>query len=399
MDGVWVDVVLIVLVAAAVVRGWWVGGVLETLTLGGFWLGMVVGFLAAPLVAKAASGAARTVLLLVWLIAAALLGAVGGEILGTRLRRAVRRGPLAVGDKVLGAGVGALASLTALWLIGTLLGASAPSWLSRPLQQSSVLGAMDKVMPDPPTLFARVESLFNQAGFPVVLVNLPPGLATSEPLPTSSEVLAAASAVRGSMVKVTGEACGFFLSGSGFVTQGGLVVTNAHVVAGETSTSVTGSTGTYRATVVAYDPDLDLAVLRAQGLDAPAVAMSTAPVDAGTTAAAVGFPEGGTLSAAPAAVNARFEAVGLDIYGTSLTSRDVYELHAAVEPGDSGGPLVAAGTASGTTPGDGTVIGVVFARSPGDPSVGYALTMAPVAAELAAARTTTAAVSTGACAP
>ena len=299
MAGIWVDLVLAVLIAAAIVRGWWVGGVLETLTLGGLWLGIVVGFLAAPLVSKAASGAARTALLLAWLVVAALAGALAGQVLGARLRQKVRRGRLAVGDKVLGAGVGALATTAALWLVGTLLAASAPVWLSRPLQQSSILSAMDTVMPDPPTLFARVESLFNQAGFPIVVVNLPPGLATSQPLPTSAEVLTAASAVRASMVKVTGEACGLFRSGSGFVAEHGVVVTNAHVVAGETSTTVSDGAGVYRGSVVFYDPQLDVAVLRVPGLDAPAVTMSSVPVASGTTAATVGFPQGGSLTAAP----------------------------------------------------------------------------------------------------
>lgn len=129
------------------------------------------------------------------------------------------------------------------------------------------------------------------------------------------------------------------------------------------------------------------AVRQVHGLDAPPAAMSTDPVGAGATAAIAGYPEGGPFQVAPAAVNARFEAVGLDIYGSGLTSRDVYELHGTVEPGNSGGPLVAAGMPSGSGVADGTVIGVVFARAPGDPDVGYAVAMAPVAAEVASART------------
>ena len=399
MGGAWVDLVVVVLVVGAVVRGWWVGGVLQTLTLGGFWVGVVLGFLVAPAVATLASGAARTVLLLLWLGVAALVGGLGGALLGTRLRRRVRSGRLAIGDRVLGAAVGALATMLALWLIGTLLAASAPQWLSGPLRQSAVLGAVDGFMPDPPSLFSRVESLLNHSGFPVVVVNLPPGLASPETLPGSAAVRAAGSIVEPSTVKVTGEACGSVQSGSGFVAGRDLVVTNAHVVAGETSTTVTLGEQVRRATPVVYDSRLDVAVLRVPGLDAPAATVTTAPVGAGATAAIAGFPQGGAFRAEPAAVNARFEAVGLDIYGNALTSRDVYELHGAVRPGNSGGPLVAAGMPAGGAVRNGTVIGVVFARAPSDPDVGYALAMAPVVADVAAAGTATSTASTGACAP
>ena len=94
------------------------------------------------------------------------------------------------------------------------------------------------------------------------------------------------------------------------------------------------------------------------------------------------------------AVAAAFQAVGLDIYGSSQTTREIYQLDALVQPGNSGGPLVASGD-----PGvaDGTVIGVVFARSTSNSNVGYALAMPAVTADVAHARAKTQTVSTGSC--
>jgi S1-C subfamily serine protease len=93
-------------------------------------------------------------------------------------------------------------------------------------------------------------------------------------------------------------------------------------------------------------------------------------------------------------VAAAFDAVGLDIYGGSQTTREIYQLDAVVQPGNSGGPLVASGD-----PGiaDGTVIGVVFARSTTNDQVGYALAMPAVTTDVSRAQTSRATVGTGGC--
>lgn len=399
MAPVLVDVVLAVLLLGAAARGWQRGALRLTLTFCGFAVGVAAGFAAAPLLATLATGATRTVLLLAWLTATALVGAWAGELAGRHLEGWRRHGALVTGDRAVGTVLGVVGGAVVLWLVGTLAAATAPEAISQPLRDSAVLRAVTGIMPDPPGLIARVESLFSRSGFPVVLVNLPPGLATPEPLPGEDAVRAAATAVQPSTVKVTGEACGFLVTGSGFAVSGALVVTNAHVVAGEASTSVTDAAGTHAASVVFYDPGLDVAVLKVPGLHAPAAHLSPEPVAAGTAAAVAGYPDGGPFQVSPAAVNARFEAVGLDIYGTSLTSRDVYELHATVRAGDSGGPLVSTGGAAEGTAPVGTVVGVVFSRAASQPDVGYALAMAPVVAAIDTAETATSPVGTGACVP
>lgn len=65
--------------------------------------------------------------------------------------------------------------------------------------------------------------------------------------------------------------------GTGFVIAPGLVVTNHHVIASATQIAVhlVGMNETLRATILDQDSGADLAVLRVQGLDAPALALAS----------------------------------------------------------------------------------------------------------------------------
>jgi S1-C subfamily serine protease len=139
---------------------------------------------------------------------------------------------------------------------------------------------------------------------------------------------------------------------------------------------------------VLFDPNLDVALLRAPKLDAPALRFAAADPRRGTVGAALGFPGGGRLTVLPPAVARRLEATGRDIYGDHLVERDVLELRAEIAQGDSGGPLMLA---------DGTVGGLVFAEARTDPDVGYALTPTSVAVRISPAMSRTERVATGAC--
>ena len=147
-----------------------------------------------------------------------------------------------------------------------------------------------------------------------------------------------------------------------------------------------------------FDPRLDLAVLRVPGLNDPALAVDSSTVDRGTSGVVLGYPEGGPFDYRPAAVAASFTATGLDIYGKTQTLRQVYQIDAVVQPGNSGGPLISSGNSAQHIP-DGTVIGVVFARSTINPDVGYALAMAAVKADVNRVGPLSPAVATGACLP
>jgi S1-C subfamily serine protease len=189
-------------------------------------------------------------------------------------------------------------------------------------------------------------------------------------------------------VKIEGAACGLTQEGSGFFVAPGLVVTNAHVVAGVAQPFVIDSTGQHEATAVLYDPVLDIAVLRVQGPTERALHLDPNMVDRGATGAVLGFPGGGPFTSGPAGVMAAFQATGWDIYGNVEATRSVYEIDAVVRPGNSGGPLVER---------DGLVVGVVFARSTANNSVGYALASPAVLQRVRTAESSSGSVSTEGC--
>jgi S1-C subfamily serine protease len=243
-------------------------------------------------------------------------------------------------------------------------------------------------MPPVPSVFANVQTFLARPGFPSVFAALAPTTASSVATPTRTAAANMAASDLPSVVKVVGEACGFQQEGSGFVVGPGLVATNAHVVAGETTTKIEMGDVMYAATPVLVDPAFDMAVLRTDAPLGPALHVSAGVVSRGAQGAVVGYPEDGPLTVVPAGVDAVVTARGRDIYNQGTVVRQVYQLDTVVEPGNSGGPLV---------DGAGRVIGMVFSRSTSMSHVGYALTSAGVRKRVDDAALRTARVSTGAC--
>ena len=89
--------------------------------------------------------------------------------------------------------------------------------------------------------------------------------------PDGAQAKAATRAATPSTVEVLGTGCnqGFVNQGSGFVVADDLVITNAHVVAGTGEQWVQSAGVRTAATVVAFDPNLDVAFLHARGLGLP----------------------------------------------------------------------------------------------------------------------------------
>jgi S1-C subfamily serine protease len=394
----WVDFVLIALAVASGVHGLRLGAVSQVFSFGGFWIGLFVGALVAPpLAGLAKSAGARSLIALIVVFGAAfLLGGVG-RFLGLHSASALRRIHLGVVDSVAGVAVAVIATLVAAWLVGSFLANSRFTTLDAALGKSKILRGLDDVLPPVPSVFARIESFLNSEGFPIVFSGLPPEAAPPVNKPTNAAVRAAVDSAERSTVMVAGQGCGDIQEGSGFVVSPDLVVTNAHVVAGVARPVVTDSSShQYRADAVLFDPKLDLAVLRVPGLPDAPLPLDGTDVGRGATGVVLGYPEGGPFDYTPAAVAASFPASGLDIYGNAQTQRQVYQIQAQVLPGNSGGPLISSGNRASHIA-DGTVIGVVFARSTLNNDVGYALAMSGVVSDLHRVTLDSAAVGTGPC--
>ncbi len=382
------DVLLLVVVAVAAIEGLRLGAVLLTLSFVGFWLGMYLGaLLASVTVHWVHSQPSRTAVALITMIGSAVLLGTAGRVIGARSFRALHRGRLGSVDSALGVAVAVVASLLAVWLVAsTLVNSSYPS-LNSVIANSTIIRSLDDVLPAPPSVFSRVQAFLSQEGFPPVFAQLAPASAGPVALPDAATVNAAVNAAGASTVKIVGDGCGQIQEGSGFVVAPGLVVTNAHVVAGIPHPTVEDASGTHDTAVVLFDPSFDLAVLRTNVTE-PALPLDAQTVPRQTQGAVLGYPAGGPFAYGPAGVMAEFEAQGRDIYGQGLTVRDVYEIEATVRPGNSGGPLVLP---------NGEVIGIVFSRSTTNDTIGYALTSPGVITRVHQAEAASGTVGTGGC--
>ena len=378
------DVVVVVVLIAATIGGYQLGFAARLLA----WIGVVIGlFVGAQFVSRVVTAFGgdqpdgRVTVAALFLVLTASVGQ-GLGLTASRLVPAVAR-PRSKWDRAAGAVLGGAGVLVLVWmLIPSLVVTS--GWPARAARASTVVRWIHDLAPAPPERFAALGRAVSDAPYPSALS---PFTTPSDPgAPPASSLPAVVDArVRPSTVEVQGVACDRVQEGSGWVAAPGLVVTNAHVVAGERSTRVLTNDGdSLRAEIVAFDPDADLAVLSVPTLRAPPLSMKAPEV--GMVGAVYGHPGGGPLSVIPARIAQSILAVGTDIYRTSNTRRRVLVLAAALKPGDSGGALVDT---------SGTVVGVAFATDPGRDNTGYALTSQQVRDVLATAGSTR--VPTGSC--
>lgn len=388
-----IDVLLVGLLLAAAMRGFRQGALSQVAAFGGAASGLVLGGAVAPQLAASLADGPGPQLALVTLgllLAAVLIGQAIGFAIGLKLRHGVAAIGLGSLDKVAGIAIGLAGTILTVWLLGTSLSQGPFPPLAQQIRTSRVVAVIDEALPPAPDLFARVGTYLDRNGFPQVFSGLGAGtIAPPVPPPEAGAVSAAAAAGQAATVQVQSVGCGGISSGSGWVVSPGFIVTNAHVVAGGGDLTVRDAAGPHAAVTVAFDPRLDLAVVSSPETIAPALPWAEAPADRGTEGATLGYP-GGQLELAvkPAAVRGRGPAVGRDIYGRQLVSREVLTLTADVVQGDSGGPFVTAA---------GGVAGVVFAAAAQTPGTGYALTSETVRPVVAEAMSRNMPAATGEC--
>ncbi|MFN8075302.1 MAG: MarP family serine protease [Kineosporiaceae bacterium] len=365
------DLVVVAIICGYAVVGMRQGIVLAGLATGGFLAGALVGIALAPRVASGmAAGPAKTLVILGIVLAGAWGGQVGGSLVGVRLRRAMRDSPARSVDQGLGLVAATVTVSLVLWFMAGAIAASPMTGLAGQIGRSRVLAGIDRLVPERVSVLAEgLRGSLSDNAFPRVFSGLGGVVADADPPDPAVLASEGARAARRHAVKITGEApsCGKQLEGSGVVIAPGRVATNAHVVAGvERPLVQPGGEGTrYRATVVAFDPARDVAVLDVPGLPTPAIRTGR-PLGSGDQGIVAGFPNNGPFEAVPARVRRVLQATGDDIYGGGGARRQVFELYADIEPGNSGGPLV-------TT--EGEMVGLVFARSQTDRDTGYATTL------------------------
>jgi len=354
-----VDVGIAVLVVALAAIGFRRGLVASALPLAGFIGGAALGARVgqALLPGGSESEYAALVAVLGGLVLGALVAVTLDGLAGVLRSRLAARWVLAGIDGAGGAVLLGALGLVLAWGLGAIaLNTPGPEarQIREAAQRSTVLAALNELMPPSGPILNVIRRIDPRPALP----GPPARVGPPDPGIVADPDIEAAAA---STVRVLGTACGLGVAGSGWVAAPELVVTNAHVVAGQDDTSVSPPTGgELDADAVHYDTRNDLAVMHVPGLGAPALALA----DAGrprTPGAVIGYPENGPLAVSPARLGETRRTVSQDSYGRGPVRRAISTFRATVRSGNSGGPVV---------DGDGRVLTTVFAatRGGGPPS-------------------------------
>ncbi|MEV6926917.1 MarP family serine protease [Dactylosporangium sp. NPDC051485] len=373
MSGSVIDIVLLLLMVMFAINGYRQGFLVGLLSFVGFFGGALLGLQLGPLLADNffTSDPAKVVVSLSAVFGLAVAGQALASFVGNRLRNAiVNRNAQAI-DNAGGAVVSVVAVLLVVWLVAAPLSASSLPWLARAVSNSIILNGVDNVMPSQADkLSAALRDTVDTRGFPNVFDGLAPTrvreVSPPDPQLAGSELVKNA---KKSVVKVLGQApsCSRRIEGSGFVYAQNRVMTNAHVVAGTKTVSVLvdGSSRPLPATVVAYDPQRDIAVLYVKNLNVPIMQFASKKSESNADAIVLGYPLDGPYDAQSARIRDHRNITGPDIYDDGKVTREIYTIRALVRSGNSGGPLMSP---------DGTVLGVIFAAAADDEQTGFAVT-------------------------
>lgn len=312
------------------------GFIVGALSLFGFAVGAFIGTRLAPLLLN--EGARSPYAPLLGLVGALLAGgalASGLEGVGARVRSGLRLPGLRTIDGMLGAALTACVGLGVAWIVGAVALESAGSQpLRQDIQRSAILTELDELLP-PSGAILNALARFDP---------LPSVRGPAANVPAPSRGILRLPAVRNAgagVVRVFGTACGLGVEGSGWVAAPDIVVTNAHVVAGESDTAIqVDGVGQGRpAEVIDFDPHDDVAVLHVDGLPAPALKIAPNP-RVGAAAAILGYPLDGSFDTEPARLGQTSTVSTENAYGQGHVLRTITALRGRVRPGNSGGPVV-----------------------------------------------------------
>jgi S1-C subfamily serine protease len=345
----------------------------------GLVLGVIAGAaLAGPILdaLRLTGGGVRPLAAVLVLVICGSLGSTLGFWVGEPVRRAfVGRGLARPPEKLAGALFSFFSVLSVAWFLGLTFSQGPSADLGRLIERSTVLRSADVLFPRPPGFLSGVRGILAGVPFPQTFAGLEPVLPQTLQPPASVNTAGVQSASE-VVYRVEGRGCGGVVSGSAYPVAKGYLITNAHVVSGTSNTvlsqDATARSG-IRATVVLFDPQIDVAILYAPQVAAPPLVAVQG--GRGSQGAVIGYPGGGAETVGAAVIEQGTAAEGRDIYNDQLVNRNIWILAAEVRPGNSGGPLVDL---------QGRVLGLVFAASSTDPEQAYALTSDEVQPDVSA---------------
>ena len=367
------DLALLVIAVGFAVSGYRQGFIVGSLSFVGFVGGAVLGAEFGPSISRAIVGGQtqQDVVAVILLIVFAIVGQFVFSSVGAYVRQSMTSPSSTVLDSVGGSLVSVLSMLLIAWAIGSVLTASSFQGVVTQVDNSAVLGTMDKVMPSQAkTMFSEFRRLLASGPFPQVFSGIGaahlfaisragPGGAEQPRVPDRPQP---GTQGAGHRAELRPQHRGLWLrlrdaSHPDQRARGRRRGPGAEGDHPERARS-------YPRKVVLYDPQVDIAVLYVPGLNLTPLQFDYQG-QAGASAVVAGYPEDQGFTQDAARIGGTQNAVGPDIYQTGQVNRQIFEIRSNVEPGNSGGPLLSP---------SGTVYGVVFAAAVDASQTGFALT-------------------------
>lgn len=356
----WVDIVIAIILALMVWRGFKDGIVTQVLVNVGVFAGI---FGCGWLFSKLPVNNATTLFVIntTAIIMTSIALGTTGFLYGRKIHISLSHGPFRWVESGASVVYSLSFGLVGIWLFGAMIGRMPFIGLSNSVNDAYIVRTLTQLLPPVPAVVAVFDKQFDPNTTPQIFIKdqvqtrVFSGALDSD----FQRVLTQSEA---SIVRVTGFGCGGIVTGSGFVVAPGFVVTNAHVIAGVKHPVVKFADRSEEGMPVLFDPLLDLAVMKIAPTNARPLPLAQATSDNGTSVVLAGYP-GGNFTAIQGILNRKLTYDGTSIYGTGTVYRELYELNIALEEGSSGSPILLK---------SGEVAAIVYARSNNTSHAGYA---------------------------
>jgi S1-C subfamily serine protease len=365
------DWIIIVFVLLMAVWGYLQGLIVSALSLAGFAIGAFAGSRLGPLLLEGGSSSPYAPLFsLVTALMIGGLAAVLFEAMGEGVRRRLAFRMAAVIDGIGGGLLVAALGLALVWIMGAVaLQTPGARKFRKDIQRSVILKELNQVLPPSGPI---LNALSRADPFPSIRGPEADVPAPNRRIVRDSDVRKA----HDSVVKILGTACGLAVQGSGWVAAPGVVVTNAHVVAGQDDTTIHTDGGPrLDAQAYLFDAHNDIAVLHVGSLDAPALE-GHVRAPAGAPVAILGYPENGPYHVSAGRLGDTRTVITRDAYGQGPVQRRITSMRGNIRPGNSGGPAVDE---------SGEVVATVFAATTRGRPGGFGVPTGIVQSDLGAA--------------
>ena len=176
------DGLILIVLAAAVIRGIDSGFVRQLFSTVGFFAGLFLGaWVESKIIHITHTTNSRTAISLIIILGFAVLFLIISELLADKLKHRIELTIIDKVDRILGAAVAGFAIITAVWLGASVFSNTPFPRLQQQIRNSAIVSRLNSTMPAAPEVIAKVGHLITPNGFPQVFTGSEPTPSTTEP--------------------------------------------------------------------------------------------------------------------------------------------------------------------------------------------------------------------------